>query len=201
MLTEFDRINVSETSMRREAWVRPNRRLLLWLLLLPLIICVSGVLLAWLGGGIGWQLAGGGLFLTGAFLALTIGIAQREPLLAYNAGLLIVNLGTRQLTFVPIDVVECFFLGHVDVSRSRGQPMRSSTVVVRLAESAVQWKSRPVSPLFGRWCDGYIVLYGLWCEPLNVAFVEALNQRLVAVRRQARQAAQEPTATTGRDKP
>jgi hypothetical protein len=187
--------------MRREAWIRSNRRLLPWLLLLPLVTCVGGASLVWGGDGVGWQLVGGGLLFAGVLLTLAIGVAQLEPRLAYHAGMLSVNLGPGRPTLVPIDRVECFFLGHVDVSSARGQRTRSSTVVVRLAESAVDWKHRPVLPLLGRWCDGYIVLYGLWCEPLNGAFVEALNQRLVAVRRQARQTAEEPMGTKGREMP
>lgn len=187
--------------MRREVWLRSNRRFLPWLLLLPSLLVVAGGLLAtWSEGS--WALwVGGVICLLGMLVAVMILIAEWEPRLSYRAGWLGVNLGPGRPTRVPLEVVECFFLGHADLPGAQGKETRISTVVMRLAESATHWKSRPVSARLGRWCDGYVVFYGLWCEPLNVAIVERLNHRLVAVRRQARRDAEERDAMGGQATP
>jgi hypothetical protein len=62
-------------------------------------------------------------------------------------------------------------------------------VVVRLAESATDWKHREVRPAFGQWCEGYITLRGAWCEPITREVMQGLNRRLAEVQRE-RKAAQ-----------
>jgi len=77
-------------------------------------------------------------------------------------------------------VVECFFLGQAaSMLPGRGhQQTRVAAVVVRLAESAEDWKQRDVKPALGSWCDGYITIRGTWCEPLSVDVINRLNHLL-----------------------
>jgi len=112
--------------------------------------------------------------------------------LAYEAGYLLVNLGaTGGPIRVPIDVVECFFLGQGPTLLPR--PFlthdaidETSTIIVRLAESASEWKHLDVKAALGLWCDGYITIRGTWCEPITVDLVRRLNHHLVDAHREAR---------------
>jgi hypothetical protein len=52
-----------------------------------------------------------------------------------------------------------------------------------LAESATQWHQMPVRASLGEWCDGYITVRGMWCEPLTIKLVTDLNRRLAQVKR------------------
>ncbi len=58
-----------------------------------------------------------------------------------------------------------------------------SHLAVRLAERASDWAQVDVKPALGKWCGGSITIYGAWCEPLSVALVQRLNDRLAAVQR------------------
>ena len=86
---------------------------------------------------------------------------------------------------VPLDVVECFFLGESDTSfqNQKYKDARTQTVVVRLAENAKQWAQRDVLSLIGRWCDGYITLRGTWTEPLSIEVVNRMNHQLAEIKR------------------
>lgn len=118
-----------------------------------------------------------------------------RPRLAYRDGQLLVYLRMGGPIAVPIEVVECFFLGQgpallpptVDVA-GRAE---TATVVVRLAEAAQSWKQREVRPALGQWCEGYITIRGTWCEPINGALVKKLNERLVSAHREVRQCGKE----------
>ena len=67
----------------------------------------------------------------------------------------------------------------------------ANNVIVRLAESASDWKHRDVRPAIGHWCEGYITLRGSWCEPITPALMKRLNHRLAEVHRQRKAARQE----------
>ncbi len=179
--------------MAREVWLRPNRR-----------IFFAGAIALALFGAIGVGLvvtAGHGVVV--AIGVAVIGLAAagiaamayyaRQPRLAYEAGHLLVYLGTPEPYRVPIDVVECFFLGQgpsllppAVFSQRRDSP-ESSTIVVRLAEAAEEWKHAEVRPDHGLWCDGYITIRGTLCEPISADRLKTLNHRLVEIHRQQRQ--------------
>ena len=86
---------------------------------------------------------------------------------------------------VPLNVVECFFLGEGPsmISMSSHQEVNSVTVVVRLAERATDWHQRAVSESLGKWCDGYITIRGTWTEPLTREVVTQMNSALAAIKR------------------
>ncbi len=161
-------------------WLRSNRRAL-WLgMVLPATVAVLGAALAGSTLAVGWR-AGGGL-VCGVGLALVAALAWqlRQPRLAYLRGQLLVYLGTGQPVPVPIEAVECFFLGKGPAMLA-GDPRdgaETSNVVVRLAESASEFAERSVKPALGKWCGGYITLRGTWCEPLSLARVNQLNDCL-----------------------
>ncbi len=60
----------------------------------------------------------------------------------------------------------------------------TSTVVVRIAERALDWHQRPVKTMLGQWCGGYITVRGTWCEPITAELIQRLNHRLVDVQRE-----------------
>jgi hypothetical protein len=88
---------------------------------------------------------------------------------------------------VPIDVVECFWLGQAPglLPLERHKHVETAAVVIRIAERASQWHHQEVKPQLGAWCDGYITIRGTWCEPLGVPLINRLNQRLAEVTRAA----------------
>jgi hypothetical protein len=103
-----------------------------------------------------------------------------QPRLAYEPGFMLVHLRFGSPIRVPIDVVECFFLGSgpLKLSDQVNAPFRTVSLIVRLAEKATDWADRPVKPALGRWAEGYIMIHGAWCEPLSLEVVTRLNTRL-----------------------
>ncbi len=113
------------------------------------------------------------------------------PRLACSEDELLVYFSGFQPDRLPLDVVECFFLGQAPtmINHPTGDVVESSTVVVRLAERAKQWHDRDVPQIMGRWHDGYITVRGTWCEPIDRQVVSRMNSRLAAIKR-VRKAAQ-----------
>lgn len=133
-------------------------------------------------------------WMTLAACVLLLGFLLRqmsEPRLAYEPGHMLVYLRLGSPIRVPIDAVECFFLGsgplklsdHVNASH------RTVSLIVRMAEKATDWADRPVKPALGRWAEGYIMIHGAWCEPLSLDVVSRLNVRLHNVQHGVDQAA------------
>jgi hypothetical protein len=120
-----------------------------------------------------------GLMVAAAFLW-----AASRPRLACRGDMLEVRLTPLTVQRVPLDVVECVFpgsqpLGGDDETADR----RVSTLVLRLAERAVEWRSRPVLSAWGSWEDGNVVFDGRWCEPLSQAMARDISTRLLEARR------------------
>lgn len=175
----------------REVWLASNRRALL-IAMLPALLLLGCVLLlsVWFGaqssGGASFWLAGtiACLTLSGGLMLLVI---LRHPRLAYQRGELLVFLTPRGPSRVPVELVECFFLGQgpSHLSRRNEEPA-AANIVVRLAESSHRWKEAAVQPQLGQWSDGYITIRGAWCEPIDASVVKRLNHRLVEVHRIAK---------------
>lgn len=123
-----------------------------------------------------------------------------QPRLSYAKELLCVRLRPGHPPIqVPIEVVECFFLGQGPTLLprlfvDRGKVEETSTIVVRLAESAEAWKQFDVKPGLGLWCDGYITIRGTWCEPISNELLKRLNDNLIAAHREQRAKAQRDAA-------
>lgn len=183
-----------------EVWLDTNRRALGLGLVLPASVATAALAaLAWSF----WSRQHWGLQLVLAVITAAalwmVGellYALRCPRLAYEEGELLVYLEPSRPTRVPIEIVECFFLGmgDADLPAVKGAVPKTRNVVIRLAERAEPWRSRPVRPQFGQWCDGYITLRGTWCQPLTPQLLKELNRKLATVQRQARSKQREEVA-------
>ena len=85
---------------------------------------------------------------------------------------------------MPIEIVQCFFLasGAGQIPGSKGSRIGVRNLTMRLDEKATDYHHRDVKPALGRWDEGYIVIHGAWCEPLDLALVGRLNARLSDVK-------------------
>lgn len=182
-----------------EVWLRTNRRALLLGLILPALIALAGLLLIGLTVTQQWHwslhlvagaLLAGALFLTGNILWLAA-----QPRLAYERDSLLVFLEGREPVRVPLEIVECFFLGQgpSELPKIDGVEPETSNVIVRLAERAKDWHHRDTKPAIAHWCEGYITLRGAWCEPISGEALKELNHRLATAHRE--QKSRQATAT------
>lgn len=190
-----------------EIWLRGNVRPLLAaaagaLLLGVLLLAVCALL-----GLAAWLL----VLAAGVLAAFAIGSgllawAAAAPRLARAGDVAVVRLGPWRREEVPLEVIECFFLGSAVLGRRlivgscSGQSddagrhpepavdddarRRRGTLVVRLAERARDFHERSSAMPWGGWGGGAIVFDGMWCEPLSPALVRELTGRLVAAKRE-----------------
>jgi hypothetical protein len=171
-----------------ERWLAANSRVFFLALAPAVVLATAGLVLtvvthfreAPLANVAGWSLLWCGLAAT----ALIVG-RMRLPRLAYLRGWLLVYLSGARPIRIPIDVVECFFLGQgpSQIDAAGIDRVKARNLIVRLAESATQWHQMPVRASLGEWCDGYITVRGMWCEPLTIKLVTDLNRRLAQVKR------------------
>lgn len=173
-----------------ETWLRTNTRALRFSFSVPVIGLVVGSIVAF-GLPAAWsalwiRLVGYVLMGISALMAISVVYELRRPRLAYNNGKLQVYLRPGPPVNVPIELVEGFLLGQ-GPSMLPGQKFEqaeTTTVVVKLADSAEEWSHVDVKPQYGKWCDSYITIRGTWSEPLSVALVQRLNQQLYEVTRE-----------------
>ncbi|MCH7726068.1 MAG: hypothetical protein IH991_06250 [Planctomycetes bacterium] len=172
---------------RVERWLRVNARLLLTGLIVPALALLAGLLLAVLAFS-PWSWVGVALIALSTFLAIGILVQLRLPRIGYHDGYLLLYLRTIEPARVPIDVVECFFLGQTTsmIKAPSGDELKTSAVVVRLAEAAKECHNREVKAELGQWCDGYITIRGTWCEPLNSDVLKRMNHRLAEIHKARR---------------
>jgi len=113
--------------------------------------------------------------------------AAAQPRLVHRGDTLEIRLSPLGIERVPLEVVECVFPGSQPLDGDHGvADRRVGTLVVRLAERATEWRSRPVASAWGSWEDGNVVFDGRWCEPLSQAVARDLSGRLLEARRQLR---------------
>ena len=181
----------------REIWLHTNRRAILMGMLLPGSIAAAGAALAsvaWrLEAAWWWQAAGILCAIAGLIVLASLSAWLSVPRLAYESGELLVFIDRRPLR-VPIDIVEVFFLGQGPsfLPDLKGREPETANVIVRLAESAAEWKHRDVNPRIAHWCEGYITLRGAWCEPIRPEGLRRLNARLAEIHRERKAAALAP---------
>jgi hypothetical protein len=150
---------------------------------------MGGAVTMWFVAGSWGQGLGCLVAVFGFLLLFTAWSSSLQPRLAYGDEQLLVYLRAGKPRSIPIEVVECFFLGQAPSLLGRASSdvdEPTSTVVVRLAESAAAWKQFDVNARLGRWCDGYITIRGTWCEPITVDLLKSLNHRLAVVHRMQR---------------
>lgn len=178
--------------MMRETWLRTNRRILLMGMILPGVLVLGGLILAAMTQGgdapgfayVGLAAAAVGLTLFGLLLP-----QLKRPRLAHAEGELLVYLRSGRPLRVPLEIVECFFLGAGvgQLPGATGQDIPLRNLVMRVAEKATDYHQRDVKSALGRWRDGYVTFHGAWCEPLNLEVVKRLNARLAEAQQRKRQ--------------
>ena len=177
-----------------EVWLRPNRRALTLLFASVGVMTASAAWAAWRL----WESNLSAAIISS--VAIAIGVVTVacilwsiwRPLLAYCSGELLVYLRSdgpiRGPIRVPIELVEGFLLGKQEIKQFGRPRVEVSTLAIRLAEKATDWTTFEVASGLGRWCGGYINIFGTWCEPLSVELVNKLNARLAEVTQQHGQA-------------
>lgn len=178
----------SPATHRPEVWLRGNVR--------PVAGAAAAVGLA-AAGGVGacvaagaapwlaWTI-GGSAALAAALLAAVAWIAA-APRLTRAGDSLEIRLAPATVERVPLAEVECVFRGTEPLADGPGdQPrFRVGTLVVRFAERATAWRSRPTFRPWGSWSDGHAVIDGRWCEPLTRDTVARIAAALLDAKRQA----------------
>ncbi|MFM1996926.1 MAG: hypothetical protein RLZZ111_1313 [Planctomycetota bacterium] len=173
-----------------ETWLRGNLRPVVWLGAAGL--AVAGAVLAAVAAvamsPAGWLLAAA-VWLAGVLAVGLLARAAALPRLERRGDVLRIRLSPGTTEDVPLQVVECFFPGSNPISRA-GEPtcgshaaFRVNTLVMRLAERAVDQAARPTFTPWGTWDDGYVIFDGRWCEPLSPALARALGHRLIEAKR------------------
>ena len=173
-----------------EPWLRSNPRVAL-VGAVPLgIMTLIGFILTrgWFGHppAVAVQQIGYGLACAAGLALALWWLVARLPRLSYGNGYLLVYLRLSRPIRVPIDAIECFFLGQGPdpvVGRLGNQTMETINVVMRLAERSREWSEVDVNRMLGNWCDGYATIRGAWCERLSTELVTELNNRLVHAKR------------------
>jgi hypothetical protein len=185
-----------------EIWLRTNRRALATMMVLPTLL-LSGCTL-----GLIWSLATRQSWFITSMLGLFVFVllwlfagltsAMLQPRIAYQEGELLVYLEFAKATRLPIDIVEVFFLGQgpSELPKLKGREPETQNVIVRLAESATEWKHRDVRPAIALWCEGYITIRGSWCEPITPEIMRRLNHRLAEIQRERKAARREAEAAS-----
>ena len=177
-----------------EIWLYPNRNVYL-----AGIACLAAPT-AFSLFGLGWNVWSqdfwyapvfGVMFLGFSYGLLSLWGAMYRPRLGYKDAQLLVYFERGKPVPVPIQIVECFFLGQGEahLPKVQGKEPETLNVIVRLAESATDWKHRDVPARWGHWCEGYITLNGAWCEPISNAQLGELNRKLIAAHRSLKTAA------------
>ena len=175
-----------------EIWLRTNRRALMLGMILPVVLMGVGLLLA-VGevlGGVFWlRILGWAMVSVGIILWLVIALQMRLPRLAYADRHVIIYLRSGTPVRVPVEMVECFFLGTGtgQLPGSEGSTLPIRNLVIRIAEKAATFQHQDVKPALGRWDEGYVTIHGAWCEQLTLDVVRRLNDRLAAAQRAARE--------------
>lgn len=172
----------------REVWLRQNVRAIYFGMIPPALMVLTAAFWLWGWGALArsWVQGLVWAFLTiGALMLANLIIQLRRPRIAYRDGKLYFYLRAGSPIEVPIDVVEAFLLGVGPAMLSgRDDPHTETRILnIRLAERAEEWAYVEVKPALGKWCGGYITIRGTWCEPLNIALVNRLNQRLAEVQK------------------
>jgi hypothetical protein len=177
-----------------EVWLHSNRRALAVGMIVPglWLIAALAALGISLSTGQSWWIAALAAVLSLPPLWMLGGLAYAMtlPRLACERNHLRVYADAYRPTRVPIEIVEVFFLGQgpSPLPKLAGRRPETQNIVVRLAESATQWREREVRPAIGQWCGGYITLRGSWCEPITRELMQRLNHRLAELQRERKTA-------------
>jgi hypothetical protein len=174
---------------RCDTWLRGNVRPGLGLVLLAAAAAGIGLAVAGaLGAPRRLLIAVGGAGATAVVAAGTLAWAAARPRLMVRGSAVRVRLAPLATHDVPLEFVECVFLGSRplagDTDAAEPDPAgRVATLVMRIAERATAWQSRPTIAAWGSWQDGHVVFDGRWCEPLTVDLARDVARRLLEAKR------------------
>jgi hypothetical protein len=186
-----------------ESWLGTNRRALALGMILPIVLgVILGAALVWsVRTNQHWSLQLMLLVISAApiWMLGELLFAVTRPRVAYEDGELLVYLEPTRPTRIPIDIVEVFFLGQGPsvLPPLRDREPETQNVIIRLAESATEWKHRDVRPALGQWCESYITIRGSWCEPITPGLMRRLNSRLAEVHRARKAALADVASSSG----
>ena len=190
-----DLVSDAAADPTESVWLRANRRLvgLVGAAAAGLLVAAAVAGLAAVRGSGGWAVAYGVLAVgIGVSAASVAAVAWRaaHPRLRRQGGDLLVQLGPTAVERLPLAAVEVFFLGSQRLDRG-GSPARSDepafrvgTLVVRVAERAVNEHGWQGGGPWAAWEDGYLVVDGRRTEPLAVETLRRVNGRLAKAKRQ-----------------
>lgn len=168
----------------RRVWLRGNARpgFVAALAGLAASLLLAIILRPWGAPASRWGVVALPVIVGGVALAMA-----GRPRLRLAGDRVLVRLAPLRRHEVPLEVVECFFLG------SRLEPPRVTdgtvggerirTLVMRIAERATPYAARATFAPWGRWEDGSVTFDGRWCEPLSVDLARRLNRALAAAKR------------------
>lgn len=188
----------------RHVWLKANRRLAAVAAVTGLLCVVAGGLSALFGATEGPAgIIAGACLGVGTALCLVAAGGCLRPRLAYDGRHLVAYLTAWRPYRIPIELVEVFFMGQTEskLPGRRGSEWDSRSVVVRLSQSGRQWHGQPVAARLGEWFGGYIIIRGIWCEPITKDKVENLNRELIAAQRQLRDRTESSSPTAGEQVP
>jgi hypothetical protein len=170
-----------------EIWLRNNSRVLLLAAVPPALPAILGLALAFNSAGLGLQLAGWGLWLLACAGWGVVVWQLFRPRVSFRAtpgpGQLWIYLRWAGVIRVPIEFVEGFLLGQGPtlLPLPASENVETSTLVIKVADSAESFAHVEVDRILGSWCNHYVTIRGMWCEPLSVGLVNRLNAQLAAV--------------------
>lgn len=163
-------------------WLAANQRPAQVAALFSAVFFACGGLLALVRSPITWGISLG--LLAAAIVAVGVTLRLRlSPPICYDRTHVVLRFPDCRPFAIPLEAVECFFIGVARFQPAAARPRESIAVVIRLADRAREWKQRDLPPEYGKWRDGYVMLDGTWCEPIAAAKVEQLNRWLLTAKK------------------
>ncbi len=171
----------------REVWLRPNRRALFAGMVLPALVAAGGVAAALASEAVWLRAFGAAIALLAALLIGGLAWQASQPRLGYEPGLLCVYLRLGRPIRVPVELIECCFMGAgpLKLTDAGQSNLKTANLIIRLADRAPEWANVAVKPALGKWADGYIMIHGTWCEPLSLELLQRINTRLHEIQHSA----------------
>ena len=179
---------------RNHDWLKSNLRLAGLLAVIASILFLSSLAICgvaiWFSGSLS-----GAAFVFSAGLGILsciigcIAFTAKQARIYLEDSELIVRIGPASVERLPLDAVECFFLGSQPLNHS-GDPVASDEAAFRVGTIVVRVAERYGHLVSGRrgtwacWEDGYLVVDGRWSEPLVVETLRRINGRLAVAKRQ-----------------
>jgi len=174
-----------------EIWLQGNRRVYQPAIFVAVVVAVASSAAALLANSKAVWI---GVAAVAAVAAVALWAASRRPRMAFDGRRLLLRVRRGSPVAVPIELVEGFLLGKgpTFLSGRDDYKTETTTLVVRVAERAEEFRKIETDVRLAAWCGHYCTLRGTWTEPLSVDVVNRLNQRLYDVQ----QAAKNPEPVT-----